>query len=86
MEERYSCTKTQTLFPAPAYGKDKPIGDICSPPETVLFRLVGSLATDKEGVIQGLDHFLMQLVSRVQVFHAGHQLVEPMAQNQFAAR
>lgn len=86
MEEHYSCTKTQTLFPASAHRKDEPIGDICSPPETVLFRLVGSLATDEEGFIQGLDHFVVQLVTGVQVIHAGHQLVEPMAQNQFAAR
>lgn len=58
---------------------------MCSPPETVLFWLVCFLATDKEGIIQGLDHFLMQLRFRVQVIHAGYQLVEPMAQQQFAA-
>lgn len=55
-----------------------------SPPEAVLLRLVGSLAADEEGVIQGLDHLLVQLVFGVQVLDAGHQLVKPMEQGQFA--
>lgn len=59
---------------------------IGSPPEPVLFQLVGSCATDNKGIIQALGHFLMQLVLRVQVIQAGHQLVESMPQSQSAAR
>lgn len=58
---------------------------LVSPPEAVFLRLVCSPATGQEGVVQRLHHFLVQHVPGVQVVHAGHQLVEPMAQDQPAA-
>lgn len=56
------------------------------PPESVLLGLVGLLATDEEGIVQGLGHLVVQLVFGVQVIHTGHQLVEPLSQHQLAAR
>lgn len=60
--------------------------DAGSPPEAVLLGLVCPPAAGQEGVVQRLHHLLVQHVSGVQVVHAGHQLVEAVAQDQPAAR